>query len=69
VEQGVDWKAAHHTPKALEAQVTRDRYSIITDGLPNQLPDIDPDETREWLQSLDAAIDTGGRQRARFLML
>jgi pyruvate dehydrogenase E1 component len=49
--------------------VTEDRFSIITDGLPNQLPDIDPDETREWLESLDAAIDADGRQRARFLML
>jgi pyruvate dehydrogenase E1 component len=49
--------------------VTRDRFSIITDGLPSQLPDIDPEETREWLQSLDAAIDSDGRQRARFLML
>jgi pyruvate dehydrogenase E1 component len=49
--------------------VTRDRFSIITDGLPNQLPDIDRDETREWLESLDAAIDADGRQRARFLML
>ncbi|MEO9139980.1 MAG: pyruvate dehydrogenase (acetyl-transferring), homodimeric type, partial [Jatrophihabitans sp.] len=50
-------------------RVTRDRFSIITDGLPNQLPDIDRDETREWLESLDAAIDSDGRQRARFLML
>ncbi|HEY3091315.1 MAG TPA: pyruvate dehydrogenase (acetyl-transferring), homodimeric type [Jatrophihabitantaceae bacterium] len=41
----------------------------MTDGLPSQLPDIDPSETREWIESLDAAIDTGGRQRARFLML
>jgi pyruvate dehydrogenase E1 component len=49
--------------------VTHDRYSIITDGLPSQLPDIDPDETREWIESLDAAIDSHGRQRARFLML
>jgi pyruvate dehydrogenase E1 component len=49
--------------------VTEDRFSIITDGLPNQLPDIDPDETREWLESFDAAIDTDGRQRARFLLL
>jgi pyruvate dehydrogenase E1 component len=49
--------------------VTRDRFSIITDGLPSQLPDIDPSETREWIESLDAAIDTSGRQRARFLML
>ena len=30
---------------------------IITDGLPSQLPDIDPDETREWLESFDAVID------------
>jgi len=49
--------------------VTEDRFSIITDGLPNQLPDTDPDETREWLESFDAAIDTDGRLRARFLML
>jgi pyruvate dehydrogenase E1 component len=49
--------------------VTEDRFSIITDGVPNQLPDIDPDETREWLESFDGAIDTDGRQRARFLML
>jgi pyruvate dehydrogenase E1 component len=49
--------------------VTRDRFSIITDGLPSQLPDIDPSETREWIESLDAAIASDGRQRARFLML
>ncbi|MCW2495738.1 MAG: 2-oxo-acid dehydrogenase subunit, homodimeric type [Jatrophihabitans sp.] len=49
--------------------MTRDRFNIITDGLANQLPDIDPDETREWVESLDAAIDSDGRQRARFLML
>ncbi|UQX90312.1 pyruvate dehydrogenase (acetyl-transferring), homodimeric type [Jatrophihabitans telluris] len=41
----------------------------MTDGLPNQLPDIDPGETREWIESFDAAIDADGRQRARFLML
>ncbi len=49
--------------------MTRDRFSIITDGLPSQLPDIDPSETREWIESLDAAIESDGRQRARFLML
>ena len=49
--------------------MTRDRYSIITDGLPSQLPDIDPGETREWLESFDAAVDHDGRQRARFLLL
>ena len=35
--------------------MTRDRFSIITDGLPNQLPDIDREETREWLESLGSA--------------
>jgi pyruvate dehydrogenase E1 component len=49
--------------------VTTDLPPIITDGLPSQLPDIDRDETREWLESFDAAIDTDGRQRARFLIL
>ena len=49
--------------------MTRDRFSIITDGLPSQLPDIDPEETREWIESFDAAVDADGRQRARFLLL
>ncbi|NUS74240.1 MAG: pyruvate dehydrogenase (acetyl-transferring), homodimeric type [Corynebacteriales bacterium] len=43
--------------------------AVISDGLPSQLPDIDPAETAEWLESLDAAIEHGGKQRARFLML
>jgi pyruvate dehydrogenase E1 component len=55
--------------RVLTRTVTRDRFNIITDGLPSQLPDIDPEETREWIQSLDAAVDSHGRQRARFLML
>ncbi len=46
-----------------------ERFSVISDGLPSQLPDTDPDETTEWLQSLDAVVDNSGRARARFLML
>ncbi len=45
------------------------RYSVITDGMPSQLPDIDPGETREWIESLDAVVDAEGRGRARFLLL
>ena len=41
----------------------------IINGLPSQLPDIDPDETVEWLASLDAAVDERGKERARYLML
>ncbi|GAA3218488.1 pyruvate dehydrogenase (acetyl-transferring), homodimeric type [Actinocorallia longicatena] len=47
----------------------RQRFSIISDGLPSQLPDINPDETREWLESLDTVIKTEGRTRARYVML
>src|SRR5881227_2602335 len=43
--------------------------AVITDGLPSQLPDIDPDETQEWVESLDAVVDHAGRGRARYLML
>src|SRR6059058_989660 len=47
----------------------RQRYSIISDGLPTQLPDIDPDETREWVESFDDVVRTRGRTRARYVML
>src|SRR5512132_1088724 len=43
--------------------------AVITDGLPSQLPDIDPDETQEWVDSLDAVVDNAGRERARYVML
>ena len=47
----------------------RQRFSIINDGLPTQLPDIDPDETREWVDSFDTVVETRGRGRARYVML
>ncbi|MGA3155346.1 MAG: pyruvate dehydrogenase (acetyl-transferring), homodimeric type [Streptosporangiaceae bacterium] len=47
----------------------RQRFSIISDGLPTQLPDIDPDETREWVESFDNVVRTRGRGRARYVML
>ena len=42
-------------------QDAQERPAVISDGLPSQLPDIDPDETAEWLESLDAVIDDAGR--------
>ncbi|MCW2828556.1 MAG: aceE, partial [Marmoricola sp.] len=45
------------------------RASVIHEGLPTQLPDIDPDETQDWLASFDALVDDRGRDRARYLML
>ncbi|WP_240917166.1 pyruvate dehydrogenase (acetyl-transferring), homodimeric type [Nocardioides sp. HDW12B] len=46
-----------------------ERATVIHEGLPTQLPDIDPDETHEWLESLDEMIDGRGRERARYIML
>ncbi|WP_028661050.1 pyruvate dehydrogenase (acetyl-transferring), homodimeric type [Nocardioides insulae] len=43
--------------------------AVIHEGLPTQLPDIDPEETRDWLDSFDAMLDQRGRQRARYVML
>ncbi|QSB13314.1 pyruvate dehydrogenase (acetyl-transferring), homodimeric type [Natronosporangium hydrolyticum] len=45
------------------------RRPVISDGLPSQLPDIDPEETGEWVESLDGVIDAGGPKRARYVML
>jgi pyruvate dehydrogenase E1 component len=41
---------------------------MIFDGFVNQLPDVDPTETREWLDSLDAIVDTHGKTRANYLL-
>ena len=34
---------------------------MIFDGYVQQIPDIDPDETTEWLDSLDAVVDDAAR--------
>ena len=41
---------------------------MIIDGFAHQLPDIDPEETEEWLDSLDAVVDQRGQARAQYLM-
>jgi pyruvate dehydrogenase E1 component len=46
-----------------------DRPPVIHEGLPTQLPDIDPDETQEWIDSLDALLNEKGKARARYVML
>ncbi len=57
-------KSAQDTPKPGPSIV-----SVIHEGLPTQLPDIDPDETQEWIASFDAMLDDRGRERARYVML
>jgi pyruvate dehydrogenase E1 component len=51
------------------AASTPARVRVIREGVAAHLPDIDPDETGEWLESFDAALATSGPQRARYLML
>jgi len=48
---------------------TERKRPVITDGLPSQLPDVDPEETAEWVESLDGVIEAGGAKRARYVML
>ncbi|WP_026925985.1 pyruvate dehydrogenase (acetyl-transferring), homodimeric type [Granulicoccus phenolivorans] len=46
-----------------------DRPAITAEGTAFQLPDIDPAETQEWLESFDGLLDSSGQNRARFVML
>jgi pyruvate dehydrogenase E1 component len=41
---------------------------MIFDGHVHQIPDIDPEETSEWLDSLDAVVEVRGKTRARYLL-
>nr|WP_085997681.1 pyruvate dehydrogenase (acetyl-transferring), homodimeric type [Nocardia jiangxiensis] len=45
------------------------RVRVIREGVASYLPDIDPDETSEWLESFDEMLDREGPGRARYLML
>ncbi|MFZ4374064.1 MAG: pyruvate dehydrogenase (acetyl-transferring), homodimeric type, partial [Mycobacterium sp.] len=46
-----------------------DRVRVIRDGVASYLPDIDADETSEWLESFDDLLTRSGPARARYLML
>ena len=41
---------------------------VLFDGSTHQLPDTDPGETEEWLDSLDAVVEVQGKTRARYLL-
>ena len=42
---------------------------MLFDGMSHQMPDIDPGETSEWIDSFDAVVGVHGRTRARFLLM
>ncbi|MDO5722753.1 MAG: pyruvate dehydrogenase (acetyl-transferring), homodimeric type [Actinomycetaceae bacterium] len=41
----------------------------VINGVLSQVPDNDPQETDEWLESLDGLIEEKGRPRARYILL
>ncbi|WP_456064327.1 pyruvate dehydrogenase (acetyl-transferring), homodimeric type [Cumulibacter manganitolerans] len=61
----------HADDEILTGTAPQDRTQIITDGMAAQIFDTDPEETKEWLDSLDAVIDNNphGELRARHLLL
>ncbi len=46
-----------------------DETGPLIGGLLSQVPDIDPEETGEWVESLDGLIDDKGGPRARYVLL
>ncbi len=42
---------------------------MIFDGFSRQVPDIDPEETSEWVDSFDQVVDVYGKSRAGFLLM
>jgi pyruvate dehydrogenase E1 component len=48
--------------------VTQPRSEMYFDEFKHQLPDIDEQETIDWIRSLDDVVDQEGETRARFLL-
>jgi pyruvate dehydrogenase E1 component len=63
-------EAVHQDPvNKLSAASESDRVRVIREGVASYLPDIDPEETSEWLESFDQLLARSGQSRARYLML
>ena len=48
--------------------IVRNEDLVRPSALSDQLVDIDPQETGEWLESLEAVIHSQGPERAQFLL-
>jgi pyruvate dehydrogenase E1 component len=59
----------HHAMPGSTPAARRYAEAVMTfDAFLHQLPDADPAETSEWLESLDALVATEGNVRARFVI-
>jgi pyruvate dehydrogenase E1 component len=58
-----------HSSQSSVAPNESDRVRVIREGVASYLPDIDADETSEWLESFDDMLARSGPARARYLML
>ncbi|MBF6164986.1 pyruvate dehydrogenase (acetyl-transferring), homodimeric type [Streptomyces gardneri] len=61
--------SASRDPNGSHAPQPGGRVRVIREGVASYLPDIDPEETSEWLESFDEMLDREGPGRARYLML
>jgi len=50
-------------------ETAKNRVRVIREGVASYLPDIDPEETGEWLDSFDQLLTSAGPARARYLLL
>ena len=57
------------SPGTPQAHSDESNFALIRDGVASYLTDADPEETKEWLESLDGLLEEAGPERARFLML
>jgi pyruvate dehydrogenase E1 component len=61
--------ARDHQTQGPGSPIESDRVRVIREGVASYLPDIDADETAEWLESFDDLLSRSGPARARYLML
>jgi pyruvate dehydrogenase E1 component len=64
MDDGLGFGGAPLGATMMEHDPTRMYY----DEIKHQLPDIDPDETDDWMESLDQVVEQSGEARARFLV-
>ncbi|MFC4372596.1 pyruvate dehydrogenase (acetyl-transferring), homodimeric type [Nocardia halotolerans] len=60
---------SENDPASAAGRTAGGRVRVIREGVASYLPDIDPEETSEWLESFDQMLDQAGPGRARYLML